>query len=34
LLPKPPPISGEITRMLCSAMPEISEATVRTACGA
>jgi hypothetical protein len=34
LLPKPPPMSGEITRMLCSSIPEIRETTVRIAWGA
>ena len=34
LLPKPPPMSGEAMRLLCSAMPEISETMARTACGA
>jgi len=34
LLPNPPPMSGEITRILCSGRPATSAYTVRCACGA
>ena len=34
LLPNPPPISGEITRILCSGRPAIMAYRVRCACGA
>src|SRR6266568_8198677 len=34
LLPKPPPTSGEMTRILCSGSPATSAYTVRCACGA
>ncbi len=34
LLPKPPPMSGEITRILCSGMPATRANSVRWACGA
>ena len=34
LLPNPPPISGEITRILCSGSPDTSAYTVRWAWGA
>jgi len=33
-LPKPPPMSGEITRMFCSGNPVTSANTVRIAWGA
>jgi hypothetical protein len=34
LPPKPPPMSGAITRILCSGSPATSAYTVRCACGA
>ena len=34
LPPKPPPMSGEMTRILCSGRPATSAYTVRCACGA
>ena len=34
LLPNPPPMSGEITRILCSGRPDTSAYTVLWACGA
>ncbi len=34
LLPNPPPISGEITRILCSGTPVTMAYRVRCACGA
>ena len=34
LLPKPPPMSGEMTRILCSGSPATIAYSVRWACGA
>ena len=34
LLPNPPPMSGEMIRILCSGSPVISAYIVRWACGA
>ena len=34
LLPKPPPMSGEMIWMLCSGIPATRAYTVRCACGA
>ena len=34
MLPNPPPMSGEMTWILCSGILEISDATVRMTCGA
>jgi hypothetical protein len=34
LLPKPPPMSGEMIWMFCSGRPATSANTVRCACGA
>ncbi len=34
LLPKPPPMSGEMILILCSGMPATSAYRVRCACGA
>ena len=34
LLPNPPPMSGETTRILCSPIPAAAEYSRRCACGA
>ncbi len=34
LLPKPPPMSGEMIRMFCSGSPATNANSVRWACGA